>query len=57
MTCVMTRASHGSRGKWNRDRNTTLVEGAPFFGKSLAWYSAMQVVRMHYGKEQLRRLA
>jgi ABC-2 type transport system permease protein len=32
------------------------VEGAPFFSESLAWYSAMQVVRKHYGQEQLRRL-
>jgi ABC-2 type transport system permease protein len=32
------------------------VEGVPFFSESLAWYSAMQVMRKHYGKEHLRRL-
>ena len=41
---------------WPGKLSLALVEGVPFFSESLAWYSAMQVVRKHYGKEQLRRL-
>ena len=41
---------------WPGQLSPALVEGAPFFSESLAWYSAMQVVKKHYGKEQLRRL-
>ena len=41
---------------WPGQLSPAFVEGAPFFSESLAWYSAMQVVRKHYGREQLRRL-
>ncbi len=41
---------------WPGQLAPALVEGAPFFSESLAWYSAMQVVKKHYGQEQLRRL-
>jgi ABC-type transport system involved in multi-copper enzyme maturation permease subunit len=41
---------------WPGQLSPAMVEGAPFFSESLAWYSAMQVVRKHYGREQLRRL-
>ena len=41
---------------WPGQLAVALVEGAPFFSESLAWYSAMQVVRQHYGQDQLRRL-
>ena len=41
---------------WPGQLSLALVEGAPFFSESLAWYTAMQVVRKHYGKDQLRRL-
>ena len=41
---------------WPGQLAVAMVEGAPFFSESLAWYSAMQVVRQQYGQEQLRRL-
>ena len=41
---------------WPGQLSIAFVEGAPFFSESLAWYSAMQVVRKHYGQEQLRQL-
>jgi hypothetical protein len=41
---------------WPGQLSPAMVEGAPFFSESLAWYSAMQVVRRHHGQEQLRRL-
>jgi ABC-2 type transport system permease protein len=41
---------------WPGQLSPAMVEGAPFFSESLAWYSAMQVVKKHYGQEQLRRL-
>jgi ABC-type transport system involved in multi-copper enzyme maturation permease subunit len=41
---------------WPTQLSPALVEGAPFFSESLAWYSAMQVIRKHYGKDHLRRL-
>jgi ABC-type transport system involved in multi-copper enzyme maturation permease subunit len=41
---------------WPGQLSPAMVEGAPFFSESLAWYSAMQVVKRHYGAEQLRRL-
>ena len=41
---------------WPHQLSLAMVEGAPFFSESLAWYSAMQVVRKHYGEDQLRQL-
>ncbi len=41
---------------WPGQLSLALVEGAPFFSESLAWYSAMQVVKKHYGRDHLRRL-
>jgi ABC-2 type transport system permease protein len=41
---------------WPGQLSPALVEGAPFFSESLAWYSAMQVMRKHYGRDHLRRL-
>jgi hypothetical protein len=41
---------------WPGQLSLAMVEGAPFFSESLAWYSAMQVVRKHYSQDQLRRL-
>ena len=41
---------------WPGQLSPALVEGAPFFSESLAWYTAMQVVKKHYGRDHLRRL-
>jgi ABC-type transport system involved in multi-copper enzyme maturation permease subunit len=41
---------------WPGQLSPAFVEGAPFFSESLAWYSAMQVMKRHYGKDALRRL-
>ena len=41
---------------WPGQLSVAFAEGAPFFSESLAWYSAMQVVRKHYGKQQLMQL-
>jgi ABC-2 type transport system permease protein len=41
---------------WPGQLSVAMVEGAPFFSESLAWYSAMQVVKKHYGQDKLRRL-
>jgi hypothetical protein len=41
---------------WGSQVAPANVEGAPLLSESLAWYSAMSVVRETYGDEHLRRL-
>ena len=41
---------------WGTQFPPAQVQGAPLLTESLAWYSAMQVIRQTYGREQLRRL-
>jgi hypothetical protein len=41
---------------WGHQVRPVRAEGAGLMSESLAWYSAMAVVRQHYGDDQLRRL-
>jgi ABC-type transport system involved in multi-copper enzyme maturation permease subunit len=41
---------------WGNQLTPARVEGAPVLTESLAWYSAMAVVKKTYGDEHLRRL-
>ena len=41
---------------WGGQLPYALLEGAPVLSESLAWYSAIQVVDEHYGRDHARRL-